>query len=180
METAVNLCEWDPIYTTAPDLQKNRITKLYSLQYQQLLKNISPHSMHSKMFIESILYSLYDFIRLAATTMQSCSCCATLQASVRFWPKIVLRSSCSWSSCSWSMNNLGKYSKFNMLQEHYLNAHCSRSIFRHAPGALCILIMLLEYICYMLLEHWSIVHSNMLLEHIWLRILLQIIHAPGA
>ena len=40
-----------------------------------------------------------------------------------------------------------------MLQEHYLNVHCSRSIFRHAPGAFCILHMLLEHICYMLLEH---------------------------
>ena len=64
-----------------------------------------------------------------------------------------------------------------MLQEHYLNVHCSRSIFRHAPGALCILDILWSMfaIC-----SWSIVHSNMLLEHIWLRILLQIIHVPGA
>ena len=31
-------------------------------------------------------------------------------------------------ACSQSMNNLG-YSKFNMLQEHYLKVYCSRSIF---------------------------------------------------
>ena len=47
-----------------------------------------------------------------------------------------------------------------MLQEHYLNVHCSRSIFRHVPGALCI------QIC-----SWSIFD---------LIILPQIIHAPGA
>ena len=75
-----------------------------------------------------------------------------------FGPKLYSRSSCSRNSCSRgscsrSMNNLGKYSKFNMLQEHYLNVHCSRSIFRHAPGAPCILNMLLEHICFMLLEH---------------------------
>ena len=48
-----------------------------------------------------------------------------------------------------------------MLKEHYLNVHCSRSILRHAPGALCTLHTFQEHICYMPLEH---VHSNMLLE----------------
>ena len=39
-----------------------------------------------------------------------------------------------------------------MNQEHYLNVHCSRSIFRHVPGAFCILHKLLEHIRYMLLD----------------------------
>ena len=48
----------------------------------------------------------------------------------------------------------------NMLQEHIQNVQCSRSMFKYAPGAVYIQIMLLE--------------------HIELRILPQIIHAPGA
>ena len=47
-----------------------------------------------------------------------------------------------------------------MLQEHISNAQCSRSMSKYAPGAVYIQIMLLE--------------------HIELRILPQIIHAPGA
>ena len=71
-----------------------------------------------------------------------------------------------------------------MLQEHYLNVHCSRSIFRHAPGVLCILNMLLEHIiCYMLLEHCAFKYAPgayltysrllMLLEQPFLEQLLQ-------
>ena len=48
----------------------------------------------------------------------------------------------------------------NMLQEHTQNAQCSRSMFKYAPGAVYIQIMLLE--------------------HIELRILPQIIYALGA
>ena len=47
-----------------------------------------------------------------------------------------------------------------MLQEHIQNVQCSRSMFKYAPGAVYFQIMLLE--------------------HIELRILPQIIHAPGA
>ena len=47
----------------------------------------------------------------------------------------------------------GNIFKFNMLQEHYLDVHCSRSIFRYALGTLCVLNMFLEHICNMLLEH---------------------------
>ena len=48
----------------------------------------------------------------------------------------------------------------NMLQEHIQNAQCSRSMFKYTPGAVYIQIMLLD--------------------HIELRILPQIIYAPGA
>ena len=47
-----------------------------------------------------------------------------------------------------------------MLQEHMSNAQCSRSMSKYAPGAVDI--------------------QTMLLEHIKLRIIPQIIHAPGA
>ena len=65
-----------------------------------------------------------------------------------------------------------------MHQEHYLNVHCSRSIFRHAPGALCILDMLMEHLCYMLLEQCGFKCAPG--AYLTLRILLQIIHALGA
>ena len=34
----------------------------------------------------------------------------------------------------------------NMLQEHIYNAQCSRSMFKYAPGAVYIQIMLMEHI----------------------------------
>ena len=51
-----------------------------------------------------------------------------------FWDiglKLWCRTSCTWTIWSWTINNLQleEYSKSNILQEHYLNAHCSRSIF---------------------------------------------------
>ena len=42
---------------------------------------------------------------------------------------------------SWSINDLEYYFKLNMLQEHYLNAHCSKSsLLYYAPGTLYIQI----------------------------------------
>ena len=46
-----------------------------------------------------------------------------------------------------------------MLQDHVWNAHCSSSLFAMLPGAVCF--------------------SNMVLEHIQLRIFLKIISGPG-
>ena len=77
-----------------------------------------------------------------------------------------------------------------MFQEHYLNAHCSRSIFAICSWSIVHSNMLLEYIYYMLLEHcaftyicsWSISNleitpdyiysKSMLLEHMFLEQLL--------
>ena len=39
------------------------------------------------------------------------------------------RTSCSWTIWSWTINNPKECFKSNMLQEHYLNVHCYRSIF---------------------------------------------------
>ena len=61
----------------------------------------------------------------------------------------------AYSKCSMLQEHLA-----NMLQEHIQNAQCSRSMFKYAPGAVYIQIMLLE--------------------HIELRIVPQIIHTPGA
>ena len=74
-----------------------------------------------------------------------------------------------------------------IIWDNFLSSICSRSIvwMYTAPGAY--LDMLLEHCGFQICSwsifavcSWSIVHFNMLLEHIWLRILLQIIHAPGA
>ena len=71
------------------------------------------------------------------------------------WPRT---SWWSWTIWFWTINNLEEHSKSNMLQKHYLNAHCSRSMF-----ATC---------------SWSNVFLNMVLEHIWLRIFFKIINGP--
>ena len=55
----------------------------------------------------------------------------------RFWYfSLDLWSKISWSwtiwsrtTCSWTINNVEEYSKSNIFREHYLNAHCYRSIF---------------------------------------------------
>ena len=52
-----------------------------------------------------------------------------------------------------------------------------RAYYSYAPRASCIQSMLVEHICYM---PQTSVHSNMLLEHTRLKILIQIIHALGA
>ena len=57
-------------------------------------------------------------------------------------------------------SNMLQEHKANVLQEHTSNAQCSRSMSRYASGAVYVQIMLLE--------------------HIELRILSPIIHAPGA
>ena len=65
--------------------------------------------------------------------------------------------------------------KYNMLQEHVLKAHCSRSIYlcyllldccagKHAPGTSCIQIHLQMYMLleiFMLLEHMLLEHKNL-------------------
>ena len=40
------------------------------------------------------------------------------------WPRFMVH-----DHMVWTINNMQEYSKSNLLQEHYLNAHCSRSIF---------------------------------------------------
>ena len=61
-----------------------------------------------------------------------------------------------------------------------LEENCSGEILalNYVPGACFECTLLLEHNCYLLLE--ALCFHNMLHEHICLRILLQIVHAPGA
>ena len=89
-----------------------------------------------------------DSSLLSCTMKISKYLCQRDQLLWDFGPKLCSRSICCRNTCSRSMppeHEQSGSSKFNLLHEHYLNVHCSRSIFRHAPGALCILNMLLEH-----------------------------------
>ena len=94
-------------------------------------------------------------------------------AFLRFWPQLTVQDQLTiWF---WTINNLEEYSKSNMLQEHYLNAYCSRSIFatcsrssmhfEYGPGTFDIVYSsnLLMVQGQLVLEH--MVQSKLVLDH---------------